>query len=117
MFRFLDNCLAEGRKYDLIILDPPKMTHSKGSVQSALKGYLQLNVNALKCLNPNGILFTCSCSGRISTDEFQLMMHRAAIAANRNLQILEVRGADIDHPVSSDCQESRYLKCVIGHIL
>jgi 23S rRNA (cytosine1962-C5)-methyltransferase len=113
MFKYLEKCLAEGIKYDLIILDPPKLTRSQGSVQSALKGYLQLNSMAMQCLNQGGMLFTCSCSGRVSRDDFLLTLHRAALSVHKQLQILEVRGADMDHPVSSACPESEYLKCVV----
>lgn len=114
MFKFLDNCLENDKKIDLIILDPPKLTHTKGSVQNALKGYLQLNSSALKCLNPGGILFTCSCSGRISREDFLFMLHKAAINADKVLRILEIRGAERDHPILSSCPETEYLKCVIG---
>jgi 23S rRNA (cytosine1962-C5)-methyltransferase len=113
MFKYLDRCLSEQVKYDIIILDPPKMTRSKGAVQSALKGYLQLNATAMQCLNPHGLLFTCSCSGRISRDDFVLALHRAALSAGKSLRILETRGADTDHPVLSACPESEYLKCII----
>ncbi len=113
MFKYLDMCLAEGRKFNLIILDPPKLTHAKGSVRSALKGYLQLNASALKCLNPGGVLFSCSCSGRVSREDFLLTLHRAALAAGRDLRVLEVRGAAADHPVSPACPEGEYLKCVV----
>jgi 23S rRNA (cytosine1962-C5)-methyltransferase len=116
MFKYLDKCLSEGRKFDIIVLDPPKMTHSKGAVQNALKGYLQLNATAMQCLNPGGMLFTCSCSGRVSKEEFQLTLHRAALSVNKTLRILEVRGADTDHPVLASCPESEYLKCVVCHI-
>lgn len=113
MFKYLAHSQAEGTKYDLIILDPPKMTHSKGSVVNALDGYFKLNAAALKSLNPGGILFTCSCSGRISRIDFINTLHRAAISVNRSLQILKVNGADCDHPVSVNCPESEYLKCVV----
>jgi len=116
MFKYLDKCISEDRKFDLIILDPPKMTRSRGALQNALKGYLQLNANAMKCLSSDGILFTCSCSGRVSRDDFLLTLHRAAQAANRTLRILEIRGADKDHPVAAACPESEYLKCVICHV-
>jgi len=116
MFKYLDKCLSDSRKFDVIILDPPKMTHSKGSVNNALMGYLKLNTAALKCLNPVGILFTCSCSGRVSREDFLSTLNRASVQANRALQILEVRGADIDHPVSSACPESEYLKCVVCYV-
>jgi 23S rRNA (cytosine1962-C5)-methyltransferase len=116
MFKYLDKCLSEDRKFDIIVLDPPKMTRSKGAVQNALKGYLQLNANAMQCLNPGGLLFTCSCSGRVSRDEFMLTLHRAAISVNKSLRILEVRGADTDHPVLASCPESEYLKCVVCYV-
>ncbi len=113
MFKYLDKCVAEDKNYDLIILDPPKMTHSKGSVSSALSGYMQLNASAMKCLKPNGVLFTCSCSGRVSKDDFLFMLQKAFLIANKQLRILEIRGADTDHPISPACPESEYLKCFI----
>ncbi len=117
MFKYLEKCLTERIKYDLIVLDPPKMTRSRGAVQGALKGYLQLNAMALQCLNQGGVLLTCSCSGRVSRDDFLLTLHRAALSVQKQLQILEVRGADKDHPVSSACPESEYLKCVVCNIV
>jgi 23S rRNA (cytosine1962-C5)-methyltransferase len=113
MFKYLENCVEKGIIYDTIILDPPKMTHSKGSLSSALSGYLKLNAMALKCLSTQGILVTCSCSGRVSRDDFLNLLHRAAMINNSSLRILGVRGADIDHPVSTSCPESEYLKCVV----
>jgi 23S rRNA (cytosine1962-C5)-methyltransferase len=115
MFKYLAQCLENGVRYDLIILDPPKLTHSKGSVHNALNAYLKLNTAALKLLNPQGILFTCSCSGRVSKSDFINTLHLAAKSAGRSVRILEVRGADCDHPVSADCPESEYLKCVVCH--
>jgi 23S rRNA (cytosine1962-C5)-methyltransferase len=113
MFKYLAQCIENEVKFDIIVLDPPKMTHSKGSVNNALTGYVKLNIAALKCLNPHGILITCSCSGRISKTDFASVLHSSALAANRTLRILEVRGADSDHPISVHCPESEYLKCVV----
>ena len=113
MFKYLVDCVAGGIKYDIIVLDPPKMTHSKGSANQALTGYFKLNLIALKCLNPGGILFTCSCSGRISKTDFLTVLHNAALSADRSLRVLEVKGADCDHPVSVHCPESEYLKCLV----
>lgn len=116
MFKYLDKCLNSDVRYDVIVLDPPKMTHSKGSVSSALKGYLQLNKAALSCLKPQGILFTCSCSGRIRREDFLQMLNHASVLADRQLRILEIKGADKDHPIISTCPESEYLKCVICQV-
>lgn len=113
MFRFLAQSISDNIKYDIIVLDPPKMTHSKGSVNNALDGYFKLNAAALRYLNPHGMMFTCSCSGRINRIDFIETLHRAALSSGRSLRILEVRGADKDHPVSVNCPESEYLKCVV----
>lgn len=116
MFKFLQSCIDNSSKYDLIILDPPKMTHSKGSVNNALNGYLKLNQMAMKCLSKQGILFTCSCSGRVSRNEFISVLHRAAMINKSFLSVLSVNGADLDHPVSTACPESEYLKCVVCYV-
>lgn len=116
MFKYLEKCLSEEKKYDVIVLDPPKMTHSKGAVRNALSGYLRLNTSALQCLNQCGILVTCSCSGRISRDAFLEVLHRASVGTGRYLSIMDIRGADIDHPVSTACPESEYLKCVVCYV-
>jgi 23S rRNA (cytosine1962-C5)-methyltransferase len=116
MFRLLESFHAENRFFDLIILDPPKMTHARSSVQNALNGYHRLNALAMQVLNPGGILFTCSCSGRISRNDFFETIQSASVAAKRFLQIIDVRGADKDHPVAVTCLETEYLKCVICRV-
>lgn len=112
-FKFLENEIKDFRKYDLIVLDPPKFTHSRAQSNQALKGYTQLNSLAMKCLNANGILVTCSCSGRISRDDFFTALAQAALISNRKIRLLEQRGAASDHPVNPECPESAYLKCNI----
>lgn len=112
-FKFLENELKHKNKYDLIILDPPKFTHSRANNKQAIKGYVQLNHLALTCLRDEGILVTCSCSGRISNEEFTQAIANASLLANRRIRLLEQRLMSIDHPVNPACPESAYLKCLI----
>jgi 23S rRNA (cytosine1962-C5)-methyltransferase len=111
-FKFLEKTAQENIKYDVIILDPPKFSHSKSSLKTALKGYFELNNLALNCLNENGILVTCSCSGRVSKEDFISVLHKSSIHSKRDLQIIEIHGQASDHPISINCPESEYLKCI-----
>lgn len=113
-FKTLQHLQMNGDKFDMIVLDPPKFSRSKAAQKQALSGYRNLNEMAMKLLNPQGILFTCSCSGRVSREDFMQVLMESAKAADVNFQVLEQRGAAADHPVSIFCPESQYLKCVIG---
>jgi len=68
----------------------------------------------MRLLNDKGILFTCSCSGRVSREEFYQVLQESAKQANVSFQLLEQRGAAPDHPISIYCPESQYLKCLVG---
>lgn len=113
-WKYLEQAHDRGARYDVIILDPPKLAKSRNSVDSALRGYHGLNTLALKLLNPNGVLATCSCSGLVSRNEFENVLAEAALSSDRPLRIIETRGAASDHPISIHCPESEYLKCIIG---
>lgn len=112
-FEALPRYLREDLKFGLIVLDPPKFTRSKGSESQALRGYTVLNEQALRLLNPNGVLVTCSCSGRVTREMFRDLLQAAARRAGRMVRILEERGAAPDHPVYPGCPETEYLKCFI----
>jgi len=103
----------DGLKYDVIILDPPSFTQTESGVKKALRGYKDININALRLLEPGGILFTCSCSQHITDELFDRMLSDAAAEAGRPVQILERRGQAKDHPTLAACPETRYLKCYI----
>jgi 23S rRNA (cytosine1962-C5)-methyltransferase len=109
-FDWLAAQAAEGRSYDMIVLDPPRFARSRRGVPEALKAYQRLNGLALGCLAPGGVLVSFSCSGRVSETEFQTAVARAASAAGRPLRILERLAQAPDHPVSTACPESAYLK-------
>lgn len=110
-FKALEVIRDRGERFDLLILDPPKLArHAKG-VPEALRGYHGLNQLAVQCLAPDGILVTCSCTGNVERLQFEEMLAEVARTTNRDLQILSSRGAAPDHPTSVVCRETEYLKC------
>lgn len=116
-FTGLETLIENGEQFETVILDPPKMTRSRANLKQALRGYHSLNELALKLLPPDGILVTCSCSGLVGRQDFELMLSQVAARSGRNLQILEQRGFSADHAVSVSCPESNYLKCYICRVL
>jgi 23S rRNA (cytosine1962-C5)-methyltransferase len=115
-FETLDQLQAEGRKFDAVILDPPKFARSRSSVPGALMAYHRLNRSAVALLSPGGLFVTCSCSGTVAREDFLLMLSGVAQKTGRDIQILETRGAAADHPVSATCLETEYLKCFICRV-
>ena len=116
IFPYLRDAANRGEQYDVVILDPAKMTRDREQVIPALKKYLDMNKLALGVVKPGGILLTCSCTGLVSEEQFLDMIRRAAFYANRTVQILEVRGAGADHPWLAHVPESRYLKSVFCRV-
>ncbi|HWJ19877.1 MAG TPA: class I SAM-dependent rRNA methyltransferase [Geobacterales bacterium] len=116
-FDLLKDYATAGRQYDTIVLDPPAFAKTKRAVQTALRGYKELNLRALKMLRPGGILVTCSCSFHVSEAEFLAMLGSAAADAARRVRILEERGQSLDHPMLLNVPETAYLKCVICQVL
>ncbi|HEY5971879.1 MAG TPA: class I SAM-dependent rRNA methyltransferase [Pseudoxanthomonas sp.] len=102
--------------YDVVILDPAKMTRDREQVIAALKKYLDMNKLALGVVKPGGLFATFSCTGLVSEQEFLDMLRRAAYFAGRTIQILKVSGAGADHPFLAHVQESRYLKAVFCRV-
>jgi 23S rRNA (cytosine1962-C5)-methyltransferase len=109
--------LADGERFGGVILDPPKFTRSRQSVDEALRAYHRINRQAVELLEPDGILVTCSCSGSVSREDFLFMLSGVAQQTGREIQVLEQRGAAPDHPVSATCLESEYLKCFICRVV
>ncbi|MFO0942206.1 MAG: class I SAM-dependent rRNA methyltransferase [Pirellulales bacterium] len=116
-FDYLTSLQQSGAKFDSIVLDPPKMASNRNQIQSALRAYHRLNLSAVNLLQPGGVLVTCSCSGRISRDDFRGMLGSVAQRSRRTIQVIEALGADFDHPVSVNCPETEYLKCFICRVL
>lgn len=116
-FDLLKDYATAGRQYDTIVLDPPAFAKTKRAVPTALKGYKELNLRALKMLRPGGTLVTCSCSFHVSEGEFLEMLGSAAADTGRQVRMLEKRGAAADHPVLLNVPETAYLKCVICRVM
>lgn len=102
----------EGRRFDTIVLDPPGLAKRREGLATALRAYHELNLRALRCLKPDGLLVTCSCSGKLDREGFESMVLDAAVDAKRPVQILERRGAGLDHPVLAGLAETEYLKAL-----
>jgi 23S rRNA (cytosine1962-C5)-methyltransferase len=115
-FDFLKDYSASDRHYDTIVLDPPAFAKSKRDLDTALRGYKELNLRTLKMLRPGGILVTCSCSYHVGQSDFLEMLGSAAIDAHRTLRLIEVRGQSKDHPVRLNIPETAYLKCMIASV-
>jgi 23S rRNA (cytosine1962-C5)-methyltransferase len=115
-FDLLKDYSSANRLYDTIVLDPPAFAKTKRDLDSALRGYKELNLRALKMLRPGGILVTCSCSYHVGQTDFLEMLASAALDAHKTLRLVEVRGQAKDHPVLLNVPETSYLKCVIAHV-
>jgi 23S rRNA (cytosine1962-C5)-methyltransferase len=115
-FDLLKDYSSSDRRYDTIVLDPPAFAKSKRDLDTALRGYKELNLRALKMLRPGGILVTCSCSYHVGQSDFLEMLTSAALDAHRTLRLIEVRGQAKDHPVLLNVPETAYLKCLIASV-
>jgi 23S rRNA (cytosine1962-C5)-methyltransferase len=116
VFEALDNLVAAGERFGLVILDPPKFARDRHAVEEALRGYRRLQGRAVRLLEPDGFLVTCCCSGLITAAMLEELLAQVAAEEKREVRLLEVRGAAPDHPVSVACLESKYLKCLIAHV-
>ncbi|HSB76885.1 MAG TPA: class I SAM-dependent rRNA methyltransferase [Terriglobales bacterium] len=112
-FDLLKDYSEARRQYDTIVLDPPAFARSRRNLETALRGYKELNLRALKMLRPGGVLVTCSCSYHVSESDFLQMVAAAAQDARRTLRLMERRGQAQDHPVLLGVPETSYLKCLI----
>ena len=108
---------TRGERFDAIVLDPPAFAKNRASLKSAVRGYKEINLRALKLLHPGGVLITCTCSYHVAEDLFLEIVGEAAIDAHRRVQIIEKRMQASDHPVLVGMPETWYLKCVIARVL
>jgi len=117
VFEHLGELVRSGRRFGGIVLDPPKFARNRAAVPVALRGYRVLIDHALRLLDADGILVMCCCSGLISGGEIEEVIAQVAAHARRDVQILERRGQDADHPIAVTCPETSYLKCLICRVL
>ena len=113
VFQALRKLRDQGRKFDLIILDPPKFAPTAAFAEKAARGYKDINLLGFKLLRPGGLLFTYSCSGGISEDLFQKIIAGAALDAGVDAQIVHHLHASADHPVLLSFPEGAYLKGLV----
>jgi 23S rRNA (cytosine1962-C5)-methyltransferase len=116
-FEEMRHLVKAGRRYDLVILDPPAFARSKQALAGALAGYKDINLLALRLLKPEGFLVTCSCSHPVSEADFWNSIRLAARDAKRDIRLIEQRGQSADHPILASMPETRYLKCFIVQVL
>ncbi len=115
-FELLARYAEEGRRFDLVILDPPSFAKSKQNRYAALRAYTKLNALALRCVRPGGLLATASCTSQVGPEAFKELLATAGASAERRLQIIHEAGQPLDHPVPAYFPEGRYLKFVVGRV-
>jgi 23S rRNA (cytosine1962-C5)-methyltransferase len=103
----------KNKRFDLVVLDPPSYTKNKKNIPSALRGYKEINAEALRLIQPGGFLASASCSHHITEDGFLSAIEQAAVKAKRHVQLLEMSGAAQDHPIIPAMPETKYLKFAV----
>lgn len=116
-FDILPEWSREGRKFDVVILDPPAFTKSKGAIEGAIRGYKEINLRGLKMVRPGGFFVTCSCSHFMSKELLDTTIAEAARDARRTIRQVEVRTQAADHPILWSSEESFYLKFYVFQVV
>jgi 23S rRNA (cytosine1962-C5)-methyltransferase len=109
-FDFLKQSETRGDRYDLIVLDPPSFTKTKGSLKDAMRGYKEIHLRALKMLDPGGIMATFSCSHHVSTGDFHQVIVDASVDARKTLRQIDTYHQRPDHPIIASMPETEYLR-------
>ena len=112
-FERLRSLKYEGRRFDLVVMDPPAFVKSRKALKEAQKGYLTINRRAMDLLRPGGILITCSCSYHMEREMFRELLKSAAQQAGREMRLVAARSQAYDHPVLLTVPETEYLKCLV----
>jgi 23S rRNA (cytosine1962-C5)-methyltransferase len=128
VFPYMRDMLAQGRRYDVVVLDPPKLIRTRAEIEDGTRKHFDLNRLAMQLVAPGGLLLTCCCSGLLGDEEFRRLVAAAARQAGppcgepdaegrrrhapRTLQILSRTGAAADHPVAANVPEGEYLKAI-----
>ena len=116
VFQVLRTFRDEGRRFDLVVLDPPKFARSKAELDGATRGYKDINLLGLKLLAPGGLLATFSCSGLVTPDLFQKIVFGASLDAERRTQIVAKLSQGPDHPILLSFPEGEYLKGLLCRV-
>lgn len=118
-FAYARQMQKNGEQFDLVLCDPPKfvMTREPAGAAEGMRKYADLNTIAASLVKPGGLFVTCSCSGLVSLEDFEQVVIKGVHRLNRRLQIFDRTGPGIDHPVYSNCLESRYLKLLWARVI
>ncbi|MCC6190449.1 MAG: class I SAM-dependent methyltransferase [Anaerolineales bacterium] len=116
VFEVLRRYRDERRRFDVIVLDPPKFVDARSQLERGARGYKDINLLALKLLRPGGVLFTFSCSGLVTADLFQKIVAGAALDSGREAQIVRRLTQGPDHPVALSFPEGQYLKGLVCRV-
>jgi 23S rRNA (cytosine1962-C5)-methyltransferase len=127
-FQYMRDMLEQGRQYDVVVLDPPKLIRSRAEVEDGTRKHFDLNRLAMRLVRPGGLMLSCTCSGLLKEEEFLRLLASASYQSgavisaataeqserhgSRPMQILARTGAAADHPVAAGVPESEYLKAV-----
>jgi 23S rRNA (cytosine1962-C5)-methyltransferase len=110
VFNYLEKSVASGKKFDIVMIDPPAFAKSRKNIPTAKKGYERLNKLAMQCVSENGFLVTSSCSYHITRDDFIESINNASVKASRHVQLVYFNSASMDHPKLPSMPETSYLK-------
>jgi 23S rRNA (cytosine1962-C5)-methyltransferase len=116
-FELLEGLGAGGRRFDIVIIDPPSFARNRQGRDAAGRAYVRLNRLALHCVRPGGLLASSSCTSQVSPRAFRQALAEAARRVGRRLLILHEAGQPPDHPVPAHFPEARYLKFVVSQVL
>lgn len=105
-----------GKRYSRMVLDPAKLAISRSEIPKALSSYADMNRLGMQCMQPGGVLVSCSCTGLVSEEDFLMALRAAALEASMELQVLAIHGAPADHPWALRVPEGRYLKAVFSRV-
>ncbi len=114
---YLPGLVAGRRTFDIVVVDPPAFTKSRGALEGAARGYKEINLRALRLLQPGGILVTCSCSHHMTEAHLLEIIAAAALDCGKQLRVLERRTQSQDHPILLTVPETHYLKCLIFEVV
>jgi len=117
VFDVLTGMRTAGHPYATVVLDPPAFAKSRDNVESAARGYKEINLRALRLIEPGGVLATCSCSHHITEAMLLEIVAEASLDAGRTVRVLDRRTQSQDHPILLTVPETHYLKCLILQVL
>jgi 23S rRNA (cytosine1962-C5)-methyltransferase len=116
-FDLLRSLEAEGRRFDVVVVDPPALAKRKSEAGAADRAYKELVLRGLRLTEPGGLTVACSCSGRMGRAQWDGIIAEAASDSRRQVQVLERRGAGRDHPELVGVPETGHLKCWILRVV